>query len=285
QVAEDGVDPFEGPLAVDTVVTTPYHIVTEGLVWGTSYVWRVWMDAPTGAEYHFSVIAVPEGVPAITLEVDDPERYQPGITLFEKKIRNPPSHMSLAIDENGDWVWLLENGGTDPTPLANGNFMMVRAHRIAEVTLDGEVLWESPEEYNIHHDMSVMPNGNVVGVFGETREVEQNGELWDWSGDGLVEFDQVANVVWSWNAFDYLSLDDYDQYLYDNFDPEGDRGFDWTHANGCWYDPEEDALYMSIRHHSRVLKIDHATGDIIWTMGFPMQSGESDCGDDLFSWP
>jgi len=70
---------------------------------------------------------------------------------------------------------------------------------------------------------------------------------------------------------------------YDTYDPNSGSAFDWTHGNTCVYDPKENAVYLSLRNLSRIVKVDYASGRILWSMGLGMQSGQADFGDNLFS--
>ena len=51
--------------------------------------------------------------------------------------------------------------------------------------------------------------------------------------------------------------------------------------NAFWFSEEDNAIYFSSRHLSRIIKIDYLTGEIIWNMGLEMPSREVDCGQDL----
>jgi len=42
---------------------------------------------------------------------------------------------------------------------------------------------------------------------------------------------------------------------------------DWTHSNAVVYLEDEDAVLLSSRSQSWVVKIDHASGDILWIAG------------------
>jgi hypothetical protein len=59
--------------------------------------------------------------------------------------------------------------------------------------------------------------------------------------------------------------------------------YDWNHSNGVVYNPDDDSVYISVRHLSRITRIDYATGEIVYNMGFYMPSDDTDFGDDLFS--
>ena len=89
-----------------------------------------------------------------------------------------------------------------------------------------------------------------------------------WVGNKLVEWDQeTGQEVWSWNAFDYYSMLDYDAHGGTWW--WGTEWHDWMHSNAFHFDEEESAIYMSHRHLSRITKIDYPSGDILWMMGLP----------------
>jgi hypothetical protein len=79
-------------------------------------------------------------------------------------------------------------------------------------------------------------------------------------------------------------MDDYDSGLWENFCGV-ENEYDWTHINAIIFNEAESSLYISIRHLSRIIKIDYPSGNIIWDMGHYMPSGDVDMGHDLgFSW-
>jgi hypothetical protein len=52
------------------------------------------------------------------------------------------------------------------------------------------------------------------------------------------------------------------------------------------YNSLDNSVYVSIRHLSRVIRIDYTTGNVVYQMGFgppSMPSGDADFGDNLFS--
>jgi hypothetical protein len=86
-------------------------------------------------------------------------------------------------------------------------------------------------------------------------------------------------IVWDWNTFDHYSVLDYDQTLFDT----SAEIFDWTHGNSAIYNGDDNSVYYSSRHISRVTRIDFETQETVYHMGFDMPSGDTDFGDNLFS--
>ena len=102
-----------------------------------------------------------------------------------------------------------------------------------------------------------------------------------WVGDKLVEWDrETGAVVWSWDTFDHFNMADYDQYGGTWNQAYTDLRYDWTHVNALVFD-EEEAIYISTRHLSRITKIDYPSGEIIWNMGHQLSSSDVDMGTEL----
>ena len=97
--------------------------------------------------------------------------------------------------------------------------------RIQTISWDSKMLWDfeyANEEEHVHHDIAVMPNGNVLAIAWEAKtaeEVLQAGRkpelipkagLWP---DKIVEIQPIdkthGRIVWEWHMWDHL-IQDYD---------------------------------------------------------------------------
>ena len=130
--------------------------------------------------------------------------------------------------ESGGGVYLLDNGhllrgGQEPDPpvFSGGG----QAGRIQELTWDGEVVWDfgfSDENHLLHHDMAVLPNGNILGIAWEAKTAEEAGaagrrpELTPEAGlwpDMIVEIEPLppdrGRVIWEWHMWDHTVQDVY----------------------------------------------------------------------------
>jgi hypothetical protein len=100
-------------------------------------------------------------------------------------------------------------------------------------------------------------------------------------GDVIVVVDRDTNqTVWEWNSFDYLSQLDYDSTQYQTTSGQ----FGWTHGNSAIYNAADNSVYLSLRYLSRIVRIDYATRDIVYNLGFALPSPDLEFGDNLFSW-
>ncbi len=111
-------------------------------------------------------------------------------------------------------------------------------------------------------------------------------ELQKWRGDRVLELDPNNNIVWEFVLADHLAETDFD---YDHMAVEriaggpADNSYDWTHCNSVTYNPADNSVYISVRSLSQVWRVDYATGEIVYQMGFQMPSGTAAFGDGFFS--
>ena len=274
------VDPFSDPL-VSTTTTDSRLLITDGLEFGFNYRWRYRPVLPDGSGLwsdtrSFAIKNVPLD---FQLEVEVQQNgnsAEPGITIF--------NYCSAVVGYDTDGTLVLHT--ETPTRLSDckvidgGRLLYVGGGRAWILSLDGDILWASPDDdlLTVHHSASMMPSGNVLMVTNEYRDVTQDGATRSWRGDRIVEMDPATNeIVWSWSTFDHFDTDDYDVFQNNHWN-------DWTHVNDARYVESDNSIYISVRHLSRVTRIDYDTGDIVYNLGMDMPSGDVDAGDDLFSY-
>ena len=162
------------------------------------------------------------------------------------------------------------------------------------LTWDGALVWEyelSNNDYQHHHDVEPLPNGNVLIISWEKKTATEayaagrttlNGnplnQMWssaifeiqhNGSGDG--------EVVWEWHLWDHLIQDadpGDDNYgvvadhpeLFDinngNVGGSGGPGpsnADWIHLNAISYNADFDQIVISSRFQDEIFVIDHST--------------------------
>jgi len=281
-------DPFNSSFPVSSYPacgSEPRTTVTEGLEFAKSYAWCITDGSrPNGHEetHRFTTIEIPSWVPDITITIPPGAGpVEPGLTLFNgpNQAYNEDKYM-LAVDETGKIVFFLSiNKGSvsDVRLRKNGRIMsdcVVPGYggEAFEGTLDGKIVWSTPDGYRVHHEVFPMPGGNILTLTKDVRIRNGGGRAEIWVGDSIVEFDRhTCEEVWSWSTFDHYSPLD------------GGPPQDWTHGNAVVYSESDDCVYYSSRHFSRITRIDYETGDIVYNMGMNMPSGDTDFGDNLFS--
>ena len=154
---------------------------------------------------------------------------------------------------------------------------------VEQVDWEGNVQWSfrlNNEFDRLHHDVAVMPNGNVLMIAWELRTLEdcvQAGrdpnslaqeKLWP---DYIIEYNpNLESIVWEWHAWDHL-IQDFDETK-DNFGVVSEHPElidvnydvheghpDWLHANSIDYNAELDQILLSIPHFDEIWIIDHST--------------------------
>ena len=132
----------------------------------------------------------------------------------------------------GHGLYLLDNGDLIRAGrLADHErFMGGQGGQIQRFTWDGELLWDyrlANDQYLLHHDFAMLPNGNLLAIAAEFKTPEEAraaGRRPDiMSGSGLwpevvLELEprgsDGAEIVWEWHAWDHFIQD---------FDPEADN--------------------------------------------------------------
>jgi hypothetical protein len=207
---------------------------------------------PSAPEQGAAFLSRPEGDPTTPrgVLVNDP-RATPGLTLVTP-INTTLGHL-IANDGTvvhtwqfdsppGEWCELLADGtlmrsGREDTDqrFAGGGI----GGRLQRVAHDGTLLWNhdlSSDALCAHHDIAVLPNGNVLVVAWERiaehtaiangRDPAWVGEAGFWP-DTVLELEPVgehdARVVWQWRTWDHIVQD---------FDPSKANFGDVTAAPG-----------------------------------------------------
>lgn len=221
------------------------------------------------------------------------------------------------------YEWTLTNNiGNDVILLPNGNLLASleaddpkiqiggKGGKIQLIQPDGSVDWEfiySAEEGETHHDIELLPNGNIIALVWNSMLVKEADEIGYMKEEGIfvesiIEVNPQTNeIVWEWKSLDHLVQDqdlskpnygvisenpnliDLNYLPRNNIDPEV-KG-DIMHANAIAYDEANDVIFVSINFYSEVWAIDHSTttteaathsggnygkgGDLIYRFGNP----------------
>ena len=86
-----------------------------------------------------------------------------------------------------------------------------------------------------------------------------------WQGDRFIEINSLGEIVWDWNTFEEISLNEYNPLYAQIYN--GVLDLDWTHSNSVFYDENTESVYVSIRNLSRISSIDYLSKDINWSIG------------------
>ena len=196
--------------------------------------------------------------------------------------------------------------------------------RFKKMDWNGNIIWDYylPEDIcNPHHDIAVLPNGNILAICSETKTQEEAlsaglvGIFGPMTLDMIIEIqpegDNEGVIVWKWHFWDHLIQDVSDEYANygdisenpqllninctGNGDFEGIR--DWNHSNCISYNSIFDQIVISSRHMNEFFIIDHSTttleaashtggnfgkgGDFLYRWGNPENYGRGNSADQI----
>jgi len=203
----------------------------------------------------------------------------------------------------GNAVYLLEGGNLLATYTVEGTLHGGGiGGGLQLLTWDGTDVWSyelATETAHLHHDVEMLPNGNVLMISWEVKNRAQalaaglsanqlppSGEVWS---EMILEYNPALNeIVWEWHLWDHALPLGEDPFA----NPEKiDLGFafnrqssDWWHVNAIDYHEELDQIVVSSRNMSEIWIIDHALttqqaagadGDLLYRYGNPEAYGAS----------
>ena len=220
---------------------------------------------------------------------------QPGYTLFAP-VQSSSTHL---LDNSGivAHTWPGTNGpGVAVYLKPNGNLLRTMkvtsgpggtGGRLQEIDWNGDVVWDywvNDATELSHHDVAVMPNGNVLILAwdikpsseavaaGRDPQLLQSAEF---RSEKLMEVEPVGfsggKIVWEWRLFDHLVQDEFSDKpnfgdvsahpeLVDlNYPPVAPNQGDWIHANSVDYDPLRDEVVLNAPNLGEFWIIDHST--------------------------
>ena len=172
---------------------------------------------------------------------------------------------------------------------------------------EGELIWNlnwTGEDKHHHHDIEMMPNGNILLIAWESHSYEEaiamgkdstqtENPVWCCQ---ITEIEptgsQGGDVVWSWSAWDHL-IQDTDpnkpnygvvsenprkfniNFTNGNGPNQGAGSSDWMHCNSVDYNAELDQIMISSAKFCELWIIDH---------NLSTEEAATDAGDLLYRW-
>lgn len=224
-----------------------------------------WSDS---SPVQVNVEALPTDLPLPTVKI----RGDAGFHLLQySKLNDLSDEKAIearylaVLDDKGRPRWQFPGGAGDvdtswvaPGQILFGGFGIDKPFPPTVVDLDGKVLWMGPDEVVIggrpygdwNHDVGLNAEGN--GVMGLVRQLDTGPDDYNFQ---ILELSlENGEVLWFWDAFTYAA---------DVLPPP--VGLDPYHANSVWEDGGR--IYVSLRADNRVIAIDKATNQVLWSMG------------------
>jgi hypothetical protein len=285
------------------------------LKWGHTYYWRVialdknkkelkrsaWHTFYTIAEFNSKYINEIK----IVVHKNDTNRNNKGFVSCD--------YARTIFDRKGKAVWILPNikGLVDESSQIrdlkvtqdNTITFLIENSVPLEIDMSGEVLWKAPyplvinnDTIQYHHDFKKTKRGTYM-VLGnkkvykripveykkENLENEYGVKMIDnypfkLAEIGLVlEFNSAGDIIWRWDAEDYIDEKDYNYYK----TPSGFPNMS-THMNAFGESDNGLKIYVGFRDLSRIIKIDKKTNTVELAYGEKFPSGQATLANNLF---
>ncbi|WP_421874630.1 arylsulfotransferase family protein [Marinoscillum sp.] len=202
-------------------------------------------------------------------------------------------------EQLGNDAELLEDGRLlsahkiDPAPFTQGGY----GGKVVIRDPNRNVTWQyslSTLDGLQHHDLEVLPNGNILVMVWEVRNQEDIidkgyvGTASTLNTESIYEINPESDeIVWEWHVWDHLIQDQvetsttYGQLVENpqkvNLNYVTDTP-EFMHCNGVDYDAENDLIFISARMYSEIWVIDHSItseeaqgsdGDLVYRFGNP----------------
>ena len=309
-------DPLFSNLIQDINITKPLYIEKNVLDWNTTYFWRVrsvYLDDSYGfwiGQSSFSTNS--RQIQHFDVTFDDINSIQDGLVMFGQF---SPELMVGIIDKYGNELW---NSGSPEEDHQLGtllNYVSSSGQLFGKSSTSGiqfnfnhDIIWQSPSNTPIDlHEVQKLPNGNYISFvpifeLGPIAQGNWTSSFQDlgyqadgitieypWLAQRIIEWDKdTGQEVWSWNAFDYIDMNQYDKQAELWWDAYVSGRFDWLHSNAFYFDEIESAIYISLRHLNQITKISYPSGEVLYSIGlseeFETGSENNICNDLRFSW-
>ncbi len=231
--------------------TAPHRTLLLGMKPSSVYHYRVVVNGCAGTDHTLETGPPPGDLPAKSAAVSDQGASAGGFIVTATGMK---SHYAYILDADGHYVWWYPF-----TPEVDSGRMDGIAR--AKMSADGKSMWAGsinvgcgcgylfrvsmdglgPQEtipIDRHHDFTVLPDNTVTYI-----------EYTD-DGDRIVERDDSGET----------------RTVYRLSDDFFGVGIDWSHCNAIHYYPEDDSYTVSCLNFDNILKIDRASGALIWNL-------------------
>ena len=271
------VDGDSDPIFSSSTQSNSY-LLNELLSWGASYEWKIYDISSDSSLYenHFTINSLPLNHPNyIDVLYLDENHYQEGINILDFESLG----YSLALDKYGSIIWYADRYGFQDSKiisgelLSNGNFTGFSSGAGYEFSIDSDIVFETSDQFDVHHQIIKTSNDTYFIIDAEIEyhpcpeECDSQFSVFPvpWQGDRFIELDENNEIVWEWNTFNQIPLDEYNPYYAETYNAT--NSFDWTHSNSVLHDPFTESVIVSIRNLSRITSIDYNSKIINWSLG------------------
>jgi len=237
----------------------------------------------------FTTGAVPaDRIPHIATLLTGVGTSSPGVELLSlMQSKTQDLLCAVATDLAGNIIWYYDLpvgvSAFPIKPLPNGHMLVLtygNSNDVREIDLAGNIINQVTDDQiakslstipsfqnvtgtQLDHDALLLPNGHFILLATIAETVNDAPGIANGTsvlGNALIDWDPQRGAVWTWSAFDHLSL---------THAPSGIS--DWTHGNAVIYSPDDGDLIFSMRNQNWVVKINYndgaGDGSILWRLG------------------
>lgn len=217
--------------------------------------------------------------------IESSEGYFDGYNLFVLERRDISNYTTIdktlfITDMVGD-ILVEKDVGTD----AFLSVEFINSTTLLYGNYEGALLWnietnvEEQLHFKGHHEYEWNPIANTYFTLNQYL-VYHDGL--DYVYDRIVEFTPEGEIIWSVNMSDFVPFEHWCPFQ----DTEYEGMADITHANSIFFDDVEDVIYVNCRNTNTFYKINHKTGELLWSLGehgdFDLYDIEGNLKESLF---
>jgi len=227
---------------------------------------------------NFVTAALPSNFPVINLISNQPEKMEPGYTMFDPINIDANVAYFTFLDKQANVVWYTTHpGNIDLQQLPNGDLFYLDPTQLVEMNMLGQIVktWPLPVNRPAHHAALPTSRGTFLYLSSTTRIVTNfpssstnpsapliATNVWDTPVEELSQ--ATGQIVNEWSPMDML---DPRRISYLTFIGRSlTYGWDWGHANGVIEDPRDGGIIQSLRHQNAVIKFTR-DGRLKWILG------------------
>jgi len=262
--------------APDPEPVTSHAFLVPGFPAGVDYHWRVECEFESGdqsspdAEYRAR--SAPGGLPDYDIEDVDLGASAGGYRIVPWM--GEAQGGFLVVNAEGELVWWHETDegevalSVHQSPDGLGVYWNINdAFRETDISTIEYARWDLGDTRSIrtewaHHDFALLPDGaGFTYIMADIRETQGETVV----GDAIwrVELDG-SNPREIWNGWDEIEEPNF-RGCRPTFYP---FACDWTHANNVYYEPGEDAYYVSFHEYNSFVRLDGMeSGNTDWFLG------------------
>jgi arylsulfate sulfotransferase len=227
---------------------------------------------------------LPPDFPRSTVLHSEPDKMEPGYTLFIVLNRSTNAAYVTIVNNAGEVVWYSPTpslGDLDVHQMANGDFFIEEqapANRFRELNLLGQTVrtWSAPPAYPVNNHDGLLTDHGTILYLSDVSRVVSNFPTSSTNPQpqlvtATVDDNPVVEISYTdgalLNAWSPLDMLDPTRVTYLTYTYQVPYGVDNEHANAVLEDPSDDSIIVSLRTQNAVFKFLRSTGQLKWILG------------------